>query len=182
MPYQANTVNGWWIQCDFWSYNPSWASNAEKTHYHETIASFLLHSILAEFVEYQTLQNTNIKHHVNCLVSGNEFFMNNILGIVKTNQHWLDFWILLASFFIWLRVLSRLPFRTLALGFGFVLKASCVVTSYDGMQEVSILFCLFNASAVCWGVRGRALASHTDVRGFEPQCGGRLSSLTCWQL
>ena len=33
--------------------------------------------------------------------------------------------------------------------------------------------------AVCCGVRGRALASHTDVRGFEPQCGGRLSSLTC---
>ena len=26
---------------------------------------------------------------------------------------------------------------------------------------------------VCCGVRGRALASHTDVRGFEPQCGGR---------
>ena len=38
----------------------------------------------------------------------------------------------------------------------------------------------FNAIlAVCCGVRGRALASHTDVRGFEPQCGGRLSSLTC---
>ena len=36
--------------------------------------------------------------------------------------------------------------------------------------------------SVCYGVRGRALASHTDVRGFEPQCGGRLSSLTCWQL
>ena len=34
-------------------------------------------------------------------------------------------------------------------------------------------------SAVCCGVRGRALASHTDVRGFESQCGGRLSSLTC---
>ena len=34
-------------------------------------------------------------------------------------------------------------------------------------------------SAVCCGVRGRALASHTDVRGFVPQCGGRLSSLTC---
>ena len=33
--------------------------------------------------------------------------------------------------------------------------------------------------AVCCGVRGRALASHTDVRGFEPQCGGRLSSSTC---
>ena len=33
--------------------------------------------------------------------------------------------------------------------------------------------------AVCCGVRGRALASHTDVRGFEPQCVGRLSSLTC---
>ena len=33
--------------------------------------------------------------------------------------------------------------------------------------------------AVCCGVRGRALASHTDVRGFETQCGGRLSSLTC---
>ena len=33
--------------------------------------------------------------------------------------------------------------------------------------------------SVCCGVRGRALASHTDVRGFEPQCGGRLSSLTC---
>ena len=32
------------------------------------------------------------------------------------------------------------------------------------------------------GVRGRALASHTDVRGFEPPYGGRLSSLTCWQL
>ena len=32
---------------------------------------------------------------------------------------------------------------------------------------------------VCYGVRGRALVSHTDVRGFEPQCGGRLSSLTC---
>ena len=37
-------------------------------------------------------------------------------------------------------------------------------------------YCIF---AVCCGVRGRALASHTDVRGFEPQCGGRLSSLTC---
>ena len=35
---------------------------------------------------------------------------------------------------------------------------------------------------VCCGVRGRALASHTDVRGFEPQYGGRLFSLTCWQL
>ena len=33
--------------------------------------------------------------------------------------------------------------------------------------------------AVCCGARGRALASHTDVRGFAPQCGGRLSSLTC---
>ena len=39
---------------------------------------------------------------------------------------------------------------------------------------------LFNIYlAVCCGVRGRALASHTDDRGFEPQCGGRLSSLTC---
>ena len=37
-----------------------------------------------------------------------------------------------------------------------------------------------NAVAVCCGVRGvRALASYTDVRGFEPQCGDRLSSLTC---
>ena len=36
--------------------------------------------------------------------------------------------------------------------------------------------------AVCCGVRGSALASHTNVRGFEPQCGGRLSYLTCWQL
>ena len=35
---------------------------------------------------------------------------------------------------------------------------------------------------VCCGVRGRALASHTDVRGFELPCGGRLSSLTCLQL
>ena len=26
--------------------------------------------------------------------------------------------------------------------------------------------------AVCCGVRGRALAVHTDVRGFEPQFGG----------
>ena len=34
-------------------------------------------------------------------------------------------------------------------------------------------------NAVCCGVRGRALATHTDDRGFEPQCGGRLSSLTC---
>ena len=31
---------------------------------------------------------------------------------------------------------------------------------------------------VCYGVRGRALASHTGVRGFEPQCGGKLPSLT----
>ena len=23
------------------------------------------------------------------------------------------------------------------------------------------------------------VASHTDIRGFEPQCGGRLSSLNC---
>ena len=29
-------------------------------------------------------------------------------------------------------------------------------------------------TAVCCGVRGRALASHTDGRGFESQCGGRL--------
>ena len=34
-------------------------------------------------------------------------------------------------------------------------------------------------STVCCGVRGRALASHTDVRGFEPQCGSRL---TCWHI
>ena len=34
-------------------------------------------------------------------------------------------------------------------------------------------------TAVCCGVGGRALASHTDVHGCEPQCGGRLSSLTC---
>ena len=34
-------------------------------------------------------------------------------------------------------------------------------------------------SAVCCGVRGRALASYTECRGFEPQCGGRLSALTC---
>ena len=33
--------------------------------------------------------------------------------------------------------------------------------------------------SVCCGVRGRASASHTDGCGFEPQCGGRLSSLTC---
>ena len=37
-------------------------------------------------------------------------------------------------------------------------------------------------AAVCCGVRGRALASHTDVRGFKPLCGGRLPSLICWQL
>ena len=36
--------------------------------------------------------------------------------------------------------------------------------------------------AVCCDVRGRALASHTDVYGFEPQSGGWWSSLTCWQL
>ena len=36
---------------------------------------------------YQTLQNTNIKYRVNCLASGNEFFLNNAIGIVKTNQH-----------------------------------------------------------------------------------------------
>ena len=36
--------------------------------------------------------------------------------------------------------------------------------------------------AVCCGVRGRPLASHTEVRAFEPQYGGILSSLTCWQL
>ena len=30
---------------------------------------------------------------------------------------------------------------------------------------------------VCCGVGGRALASYTECRGFEPQCGGRLSSL-----
>ena len=29
------------------------------------------------------------------------------------------------------------------------------------------------------GVRGIVLASYTDVRGFEPQCGERLSCLTC---
>ena len=48
---------------------------------------------------YQTLQNTNIKHRLNCLASLSEFFMNNTLGIVKTNQHWLDVWILLTSLF-----------------------------------------------------------------------------------
>ena len=42
-----------------------------------------------------------------------------------------------------------------------------------------IFFTIVFTSAVCYGVRGRALASQTDVRGFEPQCGGRLSSLTC---
>ena len=35
------------------------------------------------------------------------------------------------------------------------------------------------ATKVCCGVRDRALASHTDVRGFEPYSGGTLSSLTC---
>ena len=37
-------------------------------------------------------------------------------------------------------------------------------------------------SVFCCGVRGEALASHNGVCGFEPQCGGRLSSLSCWQL
>ena len=32
--------------------------------------------------------------------------------------------------------------------------------------------------AVRCGVKGRVLASHTGVRGFEPQNGGRLPSLT----
>ena len=36
----------------------------------------------------------------------------------------------------------------------------------------------FSQAAVS-GVKGRALASHTDVRGFEPQCVVRFSSLTC---
>ena len=48
---------------------------------------------------YRTPQNTIIKHRVNCLAIGYEFFMNNTRGIVKTNQHWLDFWLLFASLF-----------------------------------------------------------------------------------
>ena len=31
--------------------------------------------------------------------------------------------------------------------------------------------------AVCCDVRGRALGSHTGVRGFEPQCGGPISGV-----
>ena len=47
-------------------------------------------------------------------------------------------------------------------------------------NEKDEFYCRLNAVfTVCCGVRGRALASHTDVRGFEPQCGSRLSSLTC---
>ena len=53
---------------------------------------------------------------------------------------------------------------------------SCDLTTF-GIFLVEL--CNF---AVCCGVRGRALASHTNVRRFEPQCGGRLSALTCWQL
>ena len=37
-------------------------------------------------------------------------------------------------------------------------------------------------SVVCCGVRGRALTSHTGVRGFEPQCGCRMACLIYWQL
>ena len=40
-------------------------------------------------------------------------------------------------------------------------------------------FSVLNFCAVCCSARGSALASHTDVRGFEPQYGSRLSSLTC---
>ena len=49
---------------------------------------------------YQTLQNTDIKHRDNYLANGNKLFMHNTLAIVKTNQHWLNFWLLLASFFL----------------------------------------------------------------------------------
>ena len=70
-------------------------------------------------------------------------------------------------------------------------------TSFDGtisdvcivlrLAQLSIkylnIFSLFNAElAVCCGVGGGAFASYTECRGFEPQCGGRSSSLTCWQL
>ena len=50
-----------------------------------------------------------------------------------------------------------------------------------GLMKTHI-FAGYAQFSVCCGERGRAFASHTDVRGFEPQCGGRLSSLTCWQL
>ena len=129
MPYQANTVNGWWLQYDVWSNNP---------HYHTTLANCLLHDILANSLNarYQTLQNSNIKHRVNCFASGNPWNRKN-----KSTLTWF-----LTSFgeIFWLRLLSRLPFRTLKLGFGFVLKAPRFVTSYNGVQKVSILFCLFN--------------------------------------
>ena len=48
--------------------------------------------------------------------------------------------------------------------------------SYEVSSDTTELqsFCL-KLKAVCCGVRGRAFASHTDVRVFEPQCGGRLS-------
>ena len=54
-----------------------------------------------------------------------------------------------------------------------------ILLSYNSLVDKQFLKL---AIPVCCGVRGRALASHTDVRGFKPQCGGRLSSLTCWQL
>ena len=38
---------------------------------------------------------------------------------------------------------------------------------------------ILQVKSACCGVGGRALASYTECRGFEPQCGGRLSSLTC---
>ena len=55
--------------------------------------------------------------------------------------------------------------------------ANAQIMMYDSLQQIFALILLL--LAVRCGVRDRALASHTDVRGFEPQCGGRLSSLTC---
>ena len=38
---------------------------------------------------------------------------------------------------------------------------------------------IYVVTYVCYGVRGRALASHIGVRGFKPQRDGRLPSLIC---
>ena len=63
-----------------------------------------------------------------------------------------------------------------AISWEFVFLVLCehfFILSFDQCNSKITVYC---------GVRGRVLASYTECRGFQPQCGGRLSSLTCWQL
>ena len=50
------------------------------------------------------------------------------------------------------------------------------------MEFVQLLIFIIHIIFMIFMILGRALASYTECRGFEPHCGGRLSSLTCEQL